>query len=319
MMQQDNTPMQVSIEQRISGHITLQVLDSAGEVVRELPEFRNLIVNAGLDNLMGGADDIQSMASRVKVGTGTGTPAASDTTLPGFLLGQTVTGTAGAFQATTAPYYYETTLTYLFPLGAINATLTCLGVHNSATGSSIFAWSQIKDSGNNPTTLTVLSTEQLSVTYKFRVYAPVFTTTGSITVAGDGAHDFTMFAHNFSTGAFGNAAGSVQINPDFMEAQGWTTMVDPVDIKGSPSYTGLSTVSMAATKGTYTAGTFTRTLTGFMGTTTNVTGSNIKGIVLRSNSTPIGPSYTMKLTTPIPKTNTKTLSLTFQYTIARYP
>jgi hypothetical protein len=314
------TVANIGMTQQVSGHIALQVLNASGDVVREIPEFRNLILNSGLDYLMATSASLQSMAANVKVGTGAGSPSASDTTLPGFLLGTAGTAYAGAFQTATAPYYYEATYTYLFALGAINATLTCIGAHSSSAGSSVFAWSQIKDSGNNPTTLTVLGTEQLSVTYKFRVYAPVFTTSGNITVAGDATHAFTMFAHNFGSSGFGNASGTAYVAVDQIVANSWTSFTDPANIFSSLSITGQSVANLSMTQGSYTNGSFTRTLTGFMSTSSNVTGNAIKGIALQfSGGSSLGPRYMMKLGTNIAKDSTKTLTLTFSQTIARYP
>jgi hypothetical protein len=309
----------IGMTQQISGHISLSVLNAQGEVVKEIPEFRNLITDSGLNRLLAPVGTgVQDMASFCKVGTGAGVPATTDTVLPGFLISTAVTEGSGAFQATTLPYYFEATYTYLFPLGAIAATLTCIGAHDTGGTSSVFAWSQIKDSGNNPTTITVLSSEQLSVTYKFRVYAPAFTTSGSILISGDASHDFTMYAYGFSTGGFGLSNGSVVPVPSaFMQATRWTTITDPVDIKGNPVYTGANTINMTLTNGSYTPGSFTRTMTGFMGTTSNVTGNSIMGIILRTAGQ--GPNYLMKLVTPIPKDTTKTLSLTFSYSLARYP
>lgn len=259
------------------------------------------------------------MAASCKVGTGAGSPSASDTVLPGFLATVGRSNGAGAFQVTTAPYYFEVTYTYLFNLGAINATLTCIGVHNSGAGSNIFAWSQIKDSSNVPTTLTVLATEQLQVTYKFRVYAPTFTTSGSILVAGDATHNFIMYAHSFGSGRFGNVNGSCIPVITVLDAYRWDSVTPPASITANPVYTNASAVQMSITNGSYTPGSFTRQITGFLSTSSNVTGNTIKGFVLRTAPSSYGPEYLIVLSTFIPKDNTKTLTITYSYSIARYP
>lgn len=307
-----------NVTQQLSGHISAQVLNSSGEVVREVPEFRNLICNGGLDYLMSNiGSSLTTMAQYCKVGTGAGVPAAGDTALPGYLASAAMTASAGAFQVTTAPYYYEATYTYLYALGAVVGTLTCIGAYSASATSAIFAWSQIKDSGNNPTTLTVLAGEQLSVTYKFRLYAPTFSSSGSIAITGDASHPFTMWSCGFSTGNFGNAGGSAVPTPTLIQAMSWSSITPPADIKQYPALTSDFRSSMTVTNGAYTPGSFTRTITGFMGTTTNVTGNVIWGFQIYTNTT--GPSYIMALTTSIPKDSTKTLTVTFSYTIARYP
>jgi hypothetical protein len=309
----------VEVQQKLSGHISAKVLNATGEVVREIAEFKNLIVNAGLDHLMVVSQPLGALAEVCKVGTGPGAPAVGDTTLPGYVRATSFTLRSGAHQTAAAPYYYEMTTTYLFALGAINATLTCIGVHNSTSNSSIFAWSQIKDSSNNPTTLTVLSTEQLQVTYRFRVYAPSFTTSGSIVIGGDATHAFTMYAHNYGNSGFGLNTGSVVPVPAQITAQTWTAVTPPADILGAVTYTGASTLNMPMSYSSYVAGSFYRQMTGFMATTSNVPGSAIKGLALTAVNVTQGPRFFIQLSTFIPKTTSNTLTITYGYSLARYP
>ena len=311
------TNVVVPLQTQVSGHISVQVLNAQGQVVREVPEFRNLITNAGLDYLLGNTDNFMNMSFQCKVGTGAGTPAVGDTVLPGYLASAGRTSAVAAFQTTTPPYYFEGSYTYLFALGAVVGTLTCIGVSN-VSGSGVLAWSQVKDSGDSPTTITVLAGEQLSVTYKFRSYAPPATTVGSMDISGDAVHGYTLYAHSYGNGGFGLVNGSCKLTPDNIQAQSWTSVTLPATLFAIPTFVGNSAANFSMSFAAYTPGSYVRNMTGTLSTTVNVTGNDIEGLNLYG-IVGDGPKYLLVLDTPIPKDNTKTLSLTFQNSIARYP
>lgn len=304
----------VNLSQKVQGIISAKVFNAAGEVVREVPEFCNLITDAGLDFLCSGPQGLSPLSAFVKVGTGGGAPANGDVTLPGFVASQARTAQIGVFQTASAPYYYEGTYTYLYALGAINATLTCIGA-GSSSGSGVLAWSQIKDMSNTPTTITVLSTEQLQVTYKFRLYAPAFTSDISMLIGGAATYDADLYAHSFGA-AWGTVGGNSSAFPANLSIVNYTTFTPPADILSLPAYTGKASVnSNTFTWATYTAGSFNRNVTATFNTTSfNAGGSKALEIAGGSDQ----PRYVINLNGTLAKDNTNTLSLTFNFAIARY-
>jgi hypothetical protein len=305
------------ITQQAAGYISAQVLNANGEVVRSIPEFKNLITDGGLDSLMGGAS-LADLSTYVKVGTGAGTPAPSDSTLSGGIARVASSARVGAFQTAAAPYYFEMTATYLFALGAVVATITCIGVGPNNDNTSVRAWSQLKDSSNMPTTLTILAGEQLSVTYKLRLYAPAFSSSSSVTIGGDASYTYTIYAAQFGAGKFGTTStGVVQVMPGIIGALGYTSFTAPANIFGSAAFGAKVATNAVATLGSYTAGTFTRSFSSFWATTDNPA-NGVKGFEIGGASSAY-PLYYVILSGQIPKNSGNTLSCTFTITIARYP
>lgn len=310
--------MIIPLETKVQGLISAQVLNSTGEIVREVPEFCNLITNAGLDTLAGGASSGTSLFTVCKVGTGSGVPAVGDTTLSGGIAN--VSGYTGSIstQTTAAPYYMDVVHTYLFPIGAINATLTCIGMGIATNNTEAKCWSQIKDSGGIPTTLQVLATEQLQVIYKIRMYAPAFPITGTAVITNAGTYNYSAYYYNFgSAWALGGDVGVYSSAAISYEAHTWTTFTPPSSVIGNYSVTGgsLSTCT-TCTPATYTAGTYYRDVAlQWASTAGNVGG--IKGIRMATASGRI-PFLIIDLGGTIAKDSTKVLNITLRFSVARY-
>lgn len=305
----------LALEQKVQGIIEITKLDAVGNVIQHIPKFNNLLVNSGLDQLCSAAAGFGSF-TYCKVGTGAGTPAVSDTTLPGGVANQVKTNTVVTVQNTSAPYYKEYVQTFLFPLGAINATLSCVGLGTSNNNTEIKCWSQIKDSGNNPTTITVLATEQLQVSYTLRVYAPTFTSTPSIVIAGDATYSATMYAQQFNSGNFWVSSAIASPFASSMDVQNWTTVTPPANITTVATYTGLLSNTVSSALAAYTNGTYYRDVTYSLATTDGNLAGGIKGITVYGTGQ---PNYFINFNGAIPKNNTKTLSFNIRYSVARYP
>lgn len=160
----------------LAGHYTLTATDALTGVTRELASFENLITDGGLNRLgTGGIGD------NVYVGSGSTAPANGNTSLVAQVASHgsysQSTGAAGS-----APYYAWCRRTWRFAQGAAAGNLSEVGVGPAAN--TLFSRALIKDSNGNPTTITVLSTEFLDVTYEFRIYAPASDITFNATIAG---------------------------------------------------------------------------------------------------------------------------------------
>ena len=138
--------------------------------------FPNLITDQGL-NQMG---TLTTWLNACQVGSGSTVPAVSDTQLVTLVAGTTaVQSTVQGIQST-PPYYASRTMTYRFAAGVATGTLSEVGVGTTATVGNLYSRALILDGTGAPTTLTILSTETLDVTYQCRYYVPTVDLTGSI-------------------------------------------------------------------------------------------------------------------------------------------
>lgn len=304
---------QIDVPLQLQGIIELKVLNAEGEVVRELEPFTNLITNAGLEYLLGVTSNLAVISSYCKVGTGTSTPANGDTVLPGFVGFAGSSYSAVIANDTVAPYYYERAVTYLFGLGAVVGTMGCIGI-SAFTGNSVHAWSRIKDSGNNPTTLTILAGEQLQVTYRLRCYCPPATASGSFLISGI-SYNYDIAVSFFPSSWVSFSTG--QLLPNSCNAFTYTSGSLPANPTVGPTFGGYTDAFGAFNLSPYVSGSFERIGTvGFVTTQGNLSGG-IKGLFYHSGG--LGAQYHMTISPAIPKDNTKTLNISSRFTIGRYP
>lgn len=184
--------IQAGVNLGVKGHFHLTAINSETGTERELADFDNLIVNAGLDMIAVIPSGYDTPRGGCSVGTGNTPAAAGDTVMEAFLAGtDNVLSTTFASNLTTTPYYADSIYTYQFATGVAAGNLTEIGIvaTNSATPTSsapLFAHSLILDSMGNPTTITILSNEILNVVYTFRVLVPDTDITGTFTLTIDG-------------------------------------------------------------------------------------------------------------------------------------
>ena len=147
------------------------------EIVRETPEFHNLVLNTGLARM-----GVGTWIDRCCVGTGNSTPVATQTSLDSFIGSTTAiaTGTTstGGIQVTTAPYYWFGRITWRFAVGIATGNISEVGLGWGNT--NLWNRALVKDAEGNPTTITVLADEYLDVISEVRVYPK--TSTGSFNV-----------------------------------------------------------------------------------------------------------------------------------------
>jgi hypothetical protein len=161
------------------GRYMLRVIDAAtGGVVRETPWFDNIILDAGL-NRWGTGNIITGAA----IGTGTSTPAATDTGLQSQTVFTTTEGTGAGIVAGVSPNFNNTrTFVYRTALGALNGNFTEVGV---GWGSgTMFSRALILDGGGNPTSIAVTSAQQLDIFYQLSIYPPLTDWTDTVTISG---------------------------------------------------------------------------------------------------------------------------------------
>lgn len=174
----------------VEGWIRLEVRkEGTDELVHDTGFFRNMITNQGL-NAIATTDNFMSW---FHVGTDGTAPSASDTWLYSWVASLDTTHTSAYGCAPSAPYYGWKRVKKRFAAGVATGNLSECGVGWSSTSGTLFARSQIKDSGGTPKTITVLADEYLDFTYELRYYPPATDTVGTIVIDGD-TYDYTVRA-----------------------------------------------------------------------------------------------------------------------------
>lgn len=154
------------------------VINSANGIVKETDWFDNLITNTGLD-FIGQEEDL---VYYMRVGRGNTEPTFDDlnlddvvTVAPGVLIESTSLG---------EPTFGTTkTHKYVFDYGSVIGEISELGTAPSEY-SDLFSRALIKDNSGNPTTLNVLSSEQLTVYYRLIMIPDLTDTVGTVEIMG---------------------------------------------------------------------------------------------------------------------------------------
>lgn len=305
----------------LSGSYELTIRNQAGETTKHLA-FENLILNQGLDSIGTEQYPFPSNGVKCKLGTGSAVPAVTDTALSGTASGFSGDSTSPNVigNITTPPYWSECSFAMTFPIGALSGNYTEIGLYSLYGGDPLVSRALIKDSGGNPTTLTILATEELHVTYKLRLYPPMTDVTGTFDMTYNGTpttYNYTIRYANFNiTNTYPFTVFS-DLKAAVMEGAALST-----DITGDMTYnTYQIQTSDTSVASTYMAGTYYRDITyGFNTSTANFT-TGITGI--RFNSSVFSSGYDgwshsqCLISPPIMKTATDTLSLTFRISWGR--
>lgn len=301
----------------LEGRFILTVRRADGSIRKRL-SFKNLITDAGLDRV--GSASGNKLFIRAQVGTGSTTPANSDTTLAAFLTGNSaLNASTPTQQTTTLPYYAQWSSTWRFATGVAAGNLTEVGMSWAATNvtGSLFSRALILDSGGSPTTLTVLSSETLDVTYLFRMYAPAADAVANVTISGT-VYSVTARPLNvgqWAAAATGNAGvWAGQTNHNYTVTNGAL-----VAMAGVTFPTGTASSSITSTPGAYTAGTFTLThAISAPLASWNLTGGITVMYDSASSLYNALPPFQWGFSPAIAKTASNALTLTLTYTWSRH-
>jgi len=316
-----NTPT-MNMQGGIEGFYQLTVRDAAtGRITKQTKPFKNLITNSGLDYFFigfGGGQD--PCLAGAYVGTGNTTPAYTDTTLTAFLaaINNGVNASSPMVNwvyvaaSGSVPPYWTSTGTWTFPVGSATGTLAEVGIGGYVSTSPNYllqSHALIVDGTGTPTTITVLSTEELTLTYTLNLYWNVTTQTGSIDISGV-TYAISWLPYGLS-GPTGGPSNPFAFNfvPQMTGYNGslGTILTNPSGASGSNPNTG----SVAA----YTVGSYFQQATytcpvGYMNLTGGIT---VITVSHRYHKFQIG------FTPAIPKDNTYTFSFTINFSLARYP
>ncbi len=299
----------LSIHAEIAGFYKIEKLSvdpygNAIEASREVVAdwFPNIITDQGLNRI-----GTNQWNTACQVGSGTATPLVTDTGLQTFVAGTTGLQSAVSSAQGSSPYYGADTRRYRFAVGVAAGNLSEVGIGWLPTGSNLFSRARILDGGGNPTTITVLSTEVLDVTYEIRNFVPAADVTGNFTVTGVGNIGFTV------RGAAATSTGWAPLSvPSMVFNTVYAGNIGPVT--GYPS--GVQSTITHGTSPAYANNSLQRVFNyPFDLNEGNVTGG-IRSFLTQSGSSNWG-LFQFELGTIIPKTYAQTLTLSVQNSWAR--
>lgn len=305
---------------KVAGKFKLQVRKKhTNDLVRDLPEFSNLITDFGLNRL-----GTSQTTMYCYVGTGTAPAATTDTKMSAWKATKQVASRSMS-RTSELPYWNATSFFYQFVPGEATGNLTEVGIGISSVSSGAadnYLWSRelIVDGSGNPTVLTVLADEYLSVTYTLYWYPPLNDFTGSVILGGI-TYNYTARAANITTWSTTDnnpgAANTLSIKAAYAGA----TSLGPVTgsiVGASSSYTiGASRTAVPYVDGSYTRSSrsvYTPAQANLEGGISAILAGNFSV----SGTTFSTQDYQVVFDKPIPKDNTVGLTVGFSYSWGRY-
>lgn len=314
----------INIPARIEGFFDITIvrydMDTGKEISRrKLPRIKNLITNGGMDMIA--ATTAPRFYTACYVGTGNTAPANTDTQLVALVGTLTFSGSIATTAASThGNIYAETAIPFASTIGGATGNLAEIGVGPAST--TLFSRALIKDGSGVPTTLTILSSEQLLVTYLVRVYLPQSDVTGSVTIgsttytytlrAGQSARAFGSAPNGWAL-AFGSSGGSNSAAGSAVSPTSCFAYTGAIAaLGGVPAGTAVQLGSTSSAVA-YVSGSYTQTSTIASGTADG----NLSGGILSVLVSLGFGAYQVQFSSAIPKDNTKSMSLTFTQSWAR--
>lgn len=325
----------MKVHTKFSGELRFRVfsadqLDSAGELLADAtPKVDTgfnpqLITDAFFESYIGtGTDSRESFFAYMGVGTGTATPAVSDTTI-------TQLGTRfaryGSGSGSVVSNTIEQSSEYRTTQGQIVGTISEVALFTGSTGGQTNMRSLIKDGGGAPTTLTLTSTDFLYVTWRVTSTVNLSDQTGTI-VLGGVTYDYVMRPTYWTSGSL-EPSGSTNVFACATYVQAGNSFGLDYVLAGSTQT--LASVTSAPSAGTswstsmalsaYTAASKQRKVT----YTSSIGDGNVSGgigcLVFRGSSQASGYqiSFSAQGTgNKIPKDNTKTMTIGITFSFGR--
>lgn len=313
-----NTPSpqpDLTITTRLKGEFRL-VLNEGTKRERSTPWFDNLVLDSGL-NRLGLRAGAPSIFANISVGTGTTAPANSDTTLQSFVASVANLNVDSATNLGASTYAGVVVVHHTFAQGAVVGNIAEVGIGWASGGGSLFSRARVVDGGGSPTTLTVVALDQLTVYYKLTNTPVVTDLASSVTISGTG-YSYTCrlasaasFMNNMSNEL--SATEGLAI-PTVNQSQVYPSTSTLGALTSTPSGSSLSPCTTAVSAA-YTAGNFYIDNTYTWGPTAGNAAGGIGAMLLgNSNQT---ARFQWAFSTPIPKDNTKTLTLIVRWAWSR--
>ena len=270
----------------------------------------NMVLDQGLNYL--GNDYVSDNVLWLSVGTGTNLAAASDTALQSFTASTNNRTSVSSGNLGASTYAGQFVFSWTFAQGAVVGNMAEVGVGRATGGGSLFSRARIVDGGGSATTLTVTSLDQLTVYYKLTCTPDLTDLTSSVVISGT-TYNFTARLANASQ-YFTNASfeltsetdwGSLTSGSSFTSYPS-TSTIGAITSTPSGTATNATNTSTRA-KATYTNGNFYRDTTITVVPADCNSAGGIGAIKLLFGNS--WGQWQYVFTAPIPKDNTKTLTL----------
>lgn len=298
--------MNLKPEIAMQGFYRLTVRRRDGSVKQDTGWFPNLILDEGLNGI-----GKHQVFNTCYVGSGSTPPIATNTKLENLVGSTSGTQSQANGYLDVTPYYGWSRRVYRFLEGAATGNLSEVGVGYS-TATYLFSRALILDGNGAPTTITVLADEVLDVAYELRLYPPLTDNNFNLTIAGVN-YACKMRAAGVSSDAW-SPYGLLLYGTDspylgsVYDGDIGTMFQYPSGNSGG--YTDYQTLP-------YANNSLKRGYRNNYDLNTANFGTGIKAIQLYTQSGNTLGSWQCSFTPPIPKTNTKKLSLTFEVSWAR--
>lgn len=317
--------MNVNIKNKIQGYFRICVKGEDGNVKEDTGWFPNLITNQGMDWIGSSPPNYnvsfgqQYIGTHCGVGTGTTTPAFTDTALTSFLAmypagyGSNVEGFSTTSYVTGPPDYWSGIRTYNFAIGAVVGNIAEVGIGNTAFGNTqpqLFTHALILVAGS-PGTITVTSSDALVVYHEMRLYLDLTTNSYSFNISG------VSYSGNYlraNSGTIPNYALNVYYDFNYVVNGYFTGYNGSVGtVTGHPSGSSAQTAGQT-TIGSYTSGTYTLSMSCVMPLSQMNFSGGISAFMITTNH----GSFQFSVSPAIPKTSLYTLTMNWNVSWARY-
>lgn len=309
--------MQLPIRTFVSGRFRIEAVSkSRGKrVLADFDDAPNIVTDWGLDRMGANSDYL----ARFHVGSGSSTPSELDTTLDSLVATSDGFVSDSENNTSSPPYYHTKTIQRSFSEGTATGNLTevAAGIANTS-GDYAFSRALILDGSGDPTTITVLSDEELRITYAIRLYPPTGDFSGTVNISGTD-YDFLGRAAavtSTSSWGFGTSSNGVSSASDGdMSSRGdqGGAGIGPITGGISGSASGL-TDSQNGQDDPYVPGTLERGASWLFGTDVANFAGGIKAIQFSFNWC----TWQFEFDTPIPKTSDDELTIEAQHSWGRY-
>jgi hypothetical protein len=306
---------------RLMGIISYKLIDAKTGRVKREGSMRNLITDAGL-NALGGAANVSALVNYCGVGTSGTAPANAQTDLLAPVAVTPRVNRAGTGNGTTssgaafAYWYYRRVVLFLETEG--NGNLQEVGFFTAVSAGTMWARQLFKDGVGTPTVLTKTATDQLQITYEFRIYPPTVDVGGNVTISAV-VYAYNTRAANINNNLVWGAGGTGAL----LNLGTWSTPWDVGDTNVLGTTSGQPAASSfvnptSTTYAAYGAGTFFRDVT----LVYDPGIANFAGGIGCMRMWPFSSAGAFQLAftpTKLPKDATKRLTITFRSSWGRYP
>lgn len=300
----------------LAGHFLLEAVKVDGSGSRVLADFKNLVLDQGIDHLLSNTDDAQGFNRFISVGAGT-EPESPEQTSLGAKIRHVDTGRGPGGMTQTvhggSPFRISFAQTGSFGAGAAAGVISEVGA--GWNGTSLFSRALVRDVNGEPTSVEVLSDEFLIVTYTLDVYIDVVDKPFTLNFP-HGSHDGILrpadIVQSFIYWPF-LFRGPIRYRTSQTNATGGC-IVSSQNIVGVTSRPTGSVAAPNLTNPPYVPGSFTDSVTLTYPPAVANIGGGIRSLVVRFEN---WISYQVQFDPPVPKTSDHLFAITLRLTLGR--